>query len=101
MRTDTKEMILRKGARSVHEKGFNATGLQEILAEAGVPKGSFYFHFKSKEDFGLQLIDYYAGSYFNRLDQYLKDPSKTPLQRFRDFFDNQVSSFKKNNFKGG
>ena len=101
MRTDSKARILKAGARSVLEKGFNATGLQEVLAAAGVPKGSFYFYFKSKEDFGLELIDYYARSYFERLDRCLKDPSQTPLQRLRYFFDRQVSSFKKNDFRGG
>ena len=46
---DTKNKLLQIGAKHIHLKGFNNTGLQEILKEANVPKGSFYFYFKSKE----------------------------------------------------
>ncbi|MCL2458061.1 MAG: TetR/AcrR family transcriptional regulator [Desulfobulbus sp.] len=48
MTADTREHILTCGGRIIHHKGFTATGLQEILQAAGVPKGSFYFYFKSK-----------------------------------------------------
>ena len=57
---DAKTRILKAGARIVLEKGFCDTGLAEVLEAAQVPKGSFYFHFKNKEDFGLQLIDSFA-----------------------------------------
>ena len=57
---DAKTRILKAGARIVLEKGFCDTGLAEVLEAAQVPKGSFYFHFKNKEDFGLQLIDAFA-----------------------------------------
>ena len=101
MKTDTKAKILKEGARSVYQKGYNATGLQEVLTAAGVPKGSFYFYFTSKEDFGLQLIDYYTARYLNRLDRYLQDRSKPPLQRLRDYFRDMISSYENNDFKGG
>jgi TetR/AcrR family transcriptional repressor of nem operon len=60
MKQDTKAHILDMGAQIVHQKGFNATGIQEVLNAAAVPKGSFYFYFKSKEEFGLQLIDHFS-----------------------------------------
>jgi len=50
---------LERGAEIIHLKGFNHTGVQEVLRAAGVPKGSFYNYFKNKEDFGLQVIDYF------------------------------------------
>lgn len=59
-KTGTKEKILEAGGDIIHERGFNNTGLNEILAAAGVPKGSFYFYFKSKNDFGLALVDHYV-----------------------------------------
>ncbi|MBI9078040.1 MAG: TetR/AcrR family transcriptional regulator, partial [Desulfatibacillum sp.] len=62
---DAKTRLLRAAAKIVITKGFNDTGLQEILDAARVPKGSFYFYFKNKEDFGLQLIDFYA-DFFRR-----------------------------------
>jgi TetR/AcrR family transcriptional repressor of nem operon len=51
MKEDTKQRLLMTGAEIMHLKGFNHTGIQEILDKAGVPKGSFYNYFKSKEDF--------------------------------------------------
>ncbi len=62
----TRDKILEHAALIIHKKGFNNTGIQEILESAGVPKGSFYFYFRSKEDLGLALIDHYAGGFGSR-----------------------------------
>ncbi|GAB4342331.1 MAG: TetR/AcrR family transcriptional regulator [Calditrichia bacterium] len=83
---DTKQHILEVAADIVHLKGFNATGIQEVLAAAGVPKGSFYFHFKSKEDFGLQLLDFYDGHFDGLLQKALAGPEGTVLEKLRLFF---------------
>jgi len=55
----TKNRIIQKGAELVYLKGFNNTGIQEVLQAAEVPRGSFYFYFKNKEEFGLCLVDYF------------------------------------------
>jgi TetR/AcrR family transcriptional regulator, transcriptional repressor for nem operon len=96
MKTDTKQKILETGAELIHLKGFNHTGLQEILNAAGVPKGSFYNYFKSKEDFGLQVIDHFAGYYTFISQPILEDPVLSPLQKikrllewFMDFFESK------------
>ena len=62
-----KEKILETGAQIVRRKGFNNTGLIEVLKETGVPKGSFYFYFSSKEQFGLALIDVYTSFMENKI----------------------------------
>lgn len=84
---DTKAKIMAVGARIVHEKGFNNTGIQEILKAAGVPKGSFYFYFKSKEHFGLELIDFYLTVIREGTGRHFGDPDASPLKSLRDFFD--------------
>ncbi|MCL1979736.1 MAG: TetR/AcrR family transcriptional regulator [Proteobacteria bacterium] len=86
MTSDTREHILVCGGRIIHHKGFTATGLQEILRAAGVPKGSFYFYFKSKEAFGLALVDYYQSQIAEQVRPILKDASKPPLARLANFF---------------
>ena len=53
---ETKARILAAATELIHLKGFKNTGLQEILDASGVPKGSFYFYFKSKEDLGRELL---------------------------------------------
>src|SRR5574343_599729 len=60
---ETRELLLRAGLEVLTEKGFAATGIDEVLKRVGVPKGSFYHYFDSKEAFGAALIDRYA-SYF-------------------------------------
>ncbi len=56
----TKQNVLEAGLSLFEQKGFNATGIQEIAALADIPKGSFYNYFSSKEDFGVAVIRYYT-----------------------------------------
>ncbi len=53
---DTRERILAAGTTLFGQKGFNGCGLNEVLQAAGVPKGSFYHYFHSKEEFGVAVI---------------------------------------------
>lgn len=64
----TRLHILDTGYRLVASKGYSAIGLQEILREADVPKGSFYHYFPSKEAFGVALLNHYVDGYGKRLD---------------------------------
>jgi len=81
----TKNAILAKGAGIIFRKGFNNTGLMEILNEAGVPRGSFYFYFKNKEDYGLQIIDFFMKNIRGFAERSVAD-EKTGLGRLRKFF---------------
>ncbi|KAF5033263.1 Transcriptional regulator AcuR [anaerobic digester metagenome] len=87
MKRDARRAILDAGAELVHRKGFNNTGIKEILDLAQVPKGSFYFYFPSKEEFGLALIDHYREVRTPALAQVLRDPDVPPLDRLRRFFE--------------
>jgi TetR/AcrR family transcriptional regulator, transcriptional repressor for nem operon len=82
---ETRESLIRAGLEILTEKGFSASGLDEILRRAAVPKGSFYHYFGSKEAFGIELIDRYAAYFAAKLDHFLTDESVSPLQRFRAF----------------
>jgi TetR/AcrR family transcriptional repressor of nem operon len=98
----TAQKILEKGARLIWEKGFNNTGLNEILAAAEVPKGSFYYYFDSKEDFGLKLIEYLHGGIASEFYGYLAEESDTPpLQRLRSFFEYFRAAFMSRDRKCG
>ena len=97
----TKERILFEGAKIVHLKGYHATGLQEILKAAGVPKGSFYFYFDSKKDFGLQLIGYYTDTIVNRGMRLLERTDITPLERLQEHLRWITYQSTKLGYKGG
>ncbi|MBN1498485.1 MAG: TetR family transcriptional regulator C-terminal domain-containing protein [Spirochaetes bacterium] len=98
---ETRQLILKNGARLVHVKGFVNTGIQEILDASSVPKGSFYFYFKSKEDFGRALVDHYETFISAMFDKYLQDASRTPLERMRRFFEDSCKFYESNNFSSG
>jgi TetR/AcrR family transcriptional repressor of nem operon len=93
--SSTREEIIRKGAALIHAQGFNATGIQQVLDAAGVPKGSFYFYFKNKEDFGLTTIDYFREFIHSMADKYLKKDSSPPLEKLSRFFDAYTDIFTK------
>ncbi len=65
---DTKTHLLETGYQLIAKKGFTAVGLKQILDTAGVPKGSFYHYFASKEAFGEALISNYFANYKIRLE---------------------------------
>jgi len=70
----------------MQRKGYEETGLQEILAEAGLPKGSFYHHFGSKEEFGKEVIGRYAAREAERCECVLSEGKGTPIARLRRYF---------------
>jgi len=97
----TRATIIREGARLIHRKGYNATGLSDILTAARVPKGSFYFYFKNKEDFGLAVIDHYAEAIAAMGSSYLGDINRPPMQRLAAFMDGFTDVFAKMEFTCG
>ena len=101
MKEEIKNKILLTGAQIIHHKGFNNTGIQEILQKANIPKGSFYFYFKNKEDFGLQVIDFFNGFYKERVEAIVGDSSKTPLERIRSILTGFIDLFETFNFTRG
>ncbi len=93
---DTKSHIIAVGADIIQHSGFNNTGIQEILKAAKVPKGSFYFYFKNKEDFGLQVIDYFSDYFLSFAGNILGDTSLPPLKRLQKLFDCFFEMFEAN-----
>lgn len=89
----TKRRLLDVGLSTLLERGYNATGIQDLLVATSVPKGSFYHHFESKEDFALQVIDRYVAEVHLLLDQSLGDPDRAPLERVRLFFEKLLAMY--------
>jgi TetR/AcrR family transcriptional repressor of nem operon len=98
---DTRQIIIQNGAKIIHSKGFVNTGIKDILDASGVPKGSFYFYFKSKEDFGQALVDYYAETMTGMITGYLTDTGRTPMERLDRFFTESARFYEHNRFAGG
>lgn len=87
MAPDTRQRLLEEGLGLLLAHGYNHLGIQTLLARTGVPKGSFYHHFESKEDFAFQVIDRYMEEVHAGLDACLADEDRAPLARVRHFFE--------------
>ena len=75
-----KDKIIDAGLAVFHEFGYHASGVQTVVDRAGVPKGSFYNHFKSKDELGLEVLNVY----WRQSDDAraaLRDETQSPLDR--------------------
>ena len=93
---DTQGEIIRVGTEMIARQGYNATGIDAVLKEACVPKGSFYHYFKSKEDFGLAVIDHFAERFEQRLELFLNNEDVAPLARIRDILESGLTRLTQN-----
>jgi TetR/AcrR family transcriptional repressor of nem operon len=96
----TKQKLIEAGLPMLLRHGYNDLGLQALLDATGTPKGSFYHHFKDKEDFALQVIDAYMAQVHTVLDACLGDPERPPLARVRHFFEQVQESYRGEGYMG-
>lgn len=96
-----RKRLIRTGVEILSERGYVAAGLDELLKQAGIPKGSFYSLFPSKESFGLAVLAAY-GSYFDRkLDRHLQAECGPPLSRLLAFVDDAKEGMTRHGFRRG
>ena len=81
IRLDKRDLILAKGAEVMTRRGYHGAGVQEIVQAAGVPKGSFYHYFASKEDFALQALQQVYQPRLARYAEALANPALSPRER--------------------
>ncbi|MCI3945965.1 TetR family transcriptional regulator [Pseudomonas syringae] len=82
---DMRQHIIDVARSLMTNKGYTAVGLAEVLSTAGVPKGSFYYYFKSKEEFGQALLEEYFSEYLGRVDALMARPG-TGAERLLAYF---------------
>ncbi|MFI9603457.1 TetR/AcrR family transcriptional regulator [Streptomyces sp. NPDC052043] len=80
--SDAKEKILTAAHSLIEQRGYTALGVAEICKAAGVPKGSFYYFFESKEALALAVIDQQWEIQRSDWTRVLRDNAE-PLQRLR------------------
>lgn len=96
----TKTRLLDEGLRLLLTHGYNDLGVQMLLREAAVPKGSFYHYFESKQDFALQVVERYMEEVHAGLDACLEDSSRPPLERIRGFFEMTREKYSRDGYLG-
>ena len=95
-----KERMIAEGLRMLLEHGYNGLGVQAVLDATGSPKGSFYHHFKSKEDFALAVVDAYITNVHALLERCVNDHTLPPLERIRLFFETVEQSYREEVYLG-
>jgi TetR/AcrR family transcriptional repressor of nem operon len=99
-KANVKEQIVTTSLQLLHGKGFNATSVQDITDAAGVPKGSFYNHFSSKEALGLEVLQRYVDG-VGQLAAVLQDRTLAPKQRLQQYFTAMIAGNAANGFNFG
>lgn len=98
---DTKRRLLDHGVALMLRNGYHGTGLADVLAAAKVPKGSFYYYFPSKEEFGAKAIEHYIAPYIERLGEHIAAPGRSGLDALTGYFNEGILEFEANDFAGG
>lgn len=83
---DTRQHLLDTGRDTLAARGFSSVGLSTLLQQAGVPKGSFYHYFKSKEQFGQALLEDYFQFYLAELDQLFSQAGLNGQQQLMSYW---------------
>ncbi|XKM14574.1 TetR family transcriptional regulator C-terminal domain-containing protein [Orbaceae bacterium ac157xtp] len=99
---DTKTALIRSGVELMTTYGYVSSNIESILKKVDVPKGSFYYYFKSKEDFGRAIITSYDDFFAHKLDKHLTNEAlSSPLSRIVAFYEDAKQGMAKYNFNRG
>jgi TetR/AcrR family transcriptional repressor of nem operon len=85
----------------LHESGYTATGIKDVVDAAEVPKGSFYNHFESKEAFGKEVVDFYFNNGLVELRELLGNRNIPPLERLQNYFSERTHDFQEAGYVRG
>lgn len=95
---EKKLTVIEKSAKLFYFNGYINTGLNEILEVCNIPKGSFYYYFKNKEDLLIHVIDYHVENINNLFDSVVNDLS---IFKLKAFFSQYLNAIMLNDFHGG
>lgn len=89
---DVRQHTLETAQKIISRKGYSAVGLNEILMAADVPKGSFYYYFKSKDAFGEAMLQNYFEEYLATMDTIFSTANQTMAQRLLSYWEHWLDS---------
>ena len=89
----TRENLIDAGLTLIHTLGYTATGINQVLETANVPKGSFYHHFSTKDEFVMEVVKRYAAGEQERWEKLLGDPDVAPIKKLRRYFKDLIATY--------
>lgn len=84
--TATRDRLIATGLKNLLGHGYEGMGIGPVLAEAGVPKGSFYHYFASKDDFAAEIVGAYEARYEAMRQRIFGDERLSPMARLDAYF---------------
>jgi len=94
-----RERLLDTAGRLFYEQGYQQTGINQIIAEAGIAKGSFYYHFNSKSGLLVAYLDRFVNNWILGADIFLAEIAD-PKARVAGLISYRIANQKKNGFNG-
>ncbi|MCK9613096.1 MAG: TetR/AcrR family transcriptional regulator [Bacteroidales bacterium] len=88
-----KRLIIREGYHLMRQHGYQGASVDEIVKNLEIPKGSFYYYFKNKEDFALEVLEYYINIVEKRIERILTDPDISPKQRIIKLYSDNIDNY--------
>ncbi len=89
----TRENLIETGLKLIQAGGYTATGINQVLEAAKIPKGSFYHHFATKDEFVMEVIRRYAAGEGERLERMLSVADVSPLKKLRRYFKEMIATY--------
>jgi TetR/AcrR family transcriptional regulator, transcriptional repressor for nem operon len=102
-RVSTREKLVRAGVVMVLERGWAGSSIDALVKQCGVPKGSFYHYFSSKDEFGYAVLDSYQAFFMQRLHRWFgpQSPSASMSERFAGFLADSQAGITAYDFRRG
>lgn len=98
---DARHDLIRSGLELLTQNGFLSTGIDALVRNANVPKGSFYYYFTNKEEYVSAVLSSYDSFFEHKLRKHLCDRDFTPLERMDNFINDACKGMEKYSFTRG
>lgn len=97
----TRQALINAGIEQLSLHGYHGTGIKQILDEVGVPKGSFYNFFASKEAFVAELINHYSQDLLGQLTDYIAAEGKdlSSVEQLKAIYQYSLNRYAQGGFK--
>lgn len=99
--THPRERLIQTAAALVHQQGWTATGINQILSDAGIPKGSFYYYFRSKEALGSAILKSHGTNLKQLISKTLMNSELTTEGSVDEFFKEMTATHQTNGYRYG
>ncbi|MEO9513960.1 MAG: TetR/AcrR family transcriptional regulator [Flavobacteriaceae bacterium] len=95
------EEILDIGYDVFRKNGYHNVGINQILKESGIPKGSFYNFFVSKEDFANKVMERYGENNKNWMQGFFDTSELSPFESLKSFYKFMLDMNEKDEYLSG